>query len=86
MTDKQDEAISMYQNMIGVDSKSISGRLALAGVLIKQGDAEKAAKMLSDVIALEPENLIAHNLLGKVSLAEKNFEKAESEVKRFKEF
>ena len=34
--DKQDEAISTYENLIGVDSKSVDGRLALARASCKK--------------------------------------------------
>ena len=81
--DKEEDAISTYQNMIGVDSESVAGRLALAALLVKQGDPDKAAKMIEDVIKLDSNNLMAHDLLGKVSLSLRRIiNKAETEFSK----
>jgi len=79
--DKPDEAASVYQDMLSIDG-TVSGSLALAGILAKQGDTDKAAKMIEDVILLDPGNLVARNLLGEMSLADGDYEKAENEFSK----
>ncbi|GAX63009.1 hypothetical protein SCALIN_C46_0013 [Candidatus Scalindua japonica] len=81
LSGNQDQALSTYQMLDDNDEGSVSARLVLAGTLMKDGDAEKAekaAKIVGDVIKIDPNNLMAQSLLGKMSLADKDYSKAET--------
>ncbi|GAX60606.1 hypothetical protein SCALIN_C13_0119 [Candidatus Scalindua japonica] len=60
---KQDEAISIYQNLTGSDSESVSIRLAIANQLLKKGTVNEAVKITEEVMELYPENFSSYNLL-----------------------
>ena len=79
MSQKQDEAIATFQDYIKMDDKSVPARLNLAGLLLKRGSTDDAARIIEEVVGLEPENLLAHNLLGKINLANERYGKAEEE-------
>jgi superkiller protein 3 len=82
MVDKQDEAISIYRNMVDMESEPVSARLTLARLLLKKGSIDEAVKMVGEATKLDPENLIAHNLLGELSLLNAKYEDAEMEFSK----
>ncbi|MHC4183262.1 MAG: tetratricopeptide repeat protein [Planctomycetota bacterium] len=82
MVDKQDEAISIYRNMVDMESEPVPARLTLARLLLKKGSIDEAVKMVGEATELDPENLIAHNLLGELSLLNAKYEDAEVEFSK----
>ncbi|MDR4503160.1 MAG: tetratricopeptide repeat protein [Candidatus Scalindua sp.] len=79
MAQKQDEAIAAFHDVIKMDDKSVTARLNLAGLLLKRGSTDDAARMIGEVMELEPDNLLAHNLLGEINLVNERYGKAEEE-------
>ncbi|MDR4506167.1 MAG: tetratricopeptide repeat protein [Candidatus Scalindua sp.] len=79
LADRQHEAISIFKDIISRDDNSVHARLNLATLLLKQGFSEKAKNIIEKAVEIDPENPVAHNLLGTVSLAYEKFKMNKNE-------
>ena len=82
MADKQDEAISIYQDLVDMESESVPARLNLARLLIRKGLIDEAVKVVEEATEIDPKSLIAHNILGELSLLNAKYEDAEVEFSK----
>ena len=80
LSEKQNQAIAAYQNLVNIDRNSVSARLTLARLLLEQGSIDRAVKLISEVKELDPENIIAQNMLGAANFRNAKYKEAEKDL------
>jgi cellulose synthase operon protein C len=73
----QSDAEDQLRKAIQLDPKNVSPRMALAGLLVRKGDAAGAIEQLNSAVAADPRNLIARSTLANLYLRQNDKAKAE---------
>ena len=82
---RYDEAIDAYQEVLERAPDAPEPLTALAQTLVHKGQSDEAIQFLNDYIEKSPENPVAHNLLGEVHAAQQEFDVAKISFERAKE-